>query len=123
MNIKSLISNWPKSFQANLYQELEEFANLSMSGFSNTSSKALTISNLVRQAKDQNFFLMVNANGDLKEHIQNLELFSATALHILNLEANPHTDKQIQEQNNLELLNFISILRFSKILFCLPLSK
>ncbi len=108
MNIKSLISNWPKSFQANLYQELEEFANLSMSGFSNTSSKALTISNLVRQAKDQNFFLMVNANGDLKEHIQNLELFSATALHILNLEANPHTDKQIQEQNNLELLNFIS---------------
>ncbi len=107
MLINSLIQNWPHSFQADLKKQLEEFTNISISGFANISAKCFTIANLIRSKKFQNFFLMVNANGDLQEHLKNLELFLDTPIHLLELEPNPHQDHFIEHANNLKLLNFI----------------
>lgn len=108
MNTNSIIEFWPKSLQKDLFQKISTFNKYALSGFANTSSKCFTLANFCRANQIQNMFVMVNANGDLQEHINHLSLFSELKIEKLELEPNPHNDKFITKRNNLNLLNFSS---------------
>ena len=108
MNTNSIVEFWPKSLQKDLFQKINSFNKYALSGFANTSSKCFTLANFCKSNEIKNMFVMVNANGDLNDHINHLSLFSGLKIEELELEPNPHNDKFISKRNNLNLLNFAS---------------